>query len=374
MPENKGLKALEGQVLEEDLCVGCGACASLCPYLRSWQGRIVKLHDCDLTEGRCFDYCPRTEVDINRLYQAVFHEEYRGLDIGPMRLVVAARAADPDLRSRGQAGGVVSALMDLALREGFAHAAILTERRANLLPEGRIVRDPGEILTLAGSGYVAGPTLEAFNTGSFEKEECIALVGLPCQVTALTKMRVSKMDRRPPVDQVVMVIGLFCTWALSYGPFIHYLNNRVGDARVRKMDITPPPERLVNVTTDSETFHIPVDEIRPFIRSGCGVCVDMTAELADLSVGMVEGRPGWNTIIVRTQAGEDLFVRAEGKGILETGPLHEGYLTHLREASRLKKLRAFNALKERGDAGGGYLRMEDQVRRRIMSCPEKASK
>jgi coenzyme F420 hydrogenase subunit beta len=264
--------------------------------------------------------------------------------------------------------------MDLALREGFAHAAILTERRANLLPEGRIVRDPGEILTLAGSGYVAGPTLEAFNTGSFEKEECIALVGLPCQVTALTKMRVSKMDRRPPVDQVVMVIGLFCTWALSYGPFIHYLNNRVGDARVRKMDITPPPERLVNVTTDSETFHIPVDEIRPFIRSGCGVCVDMTAELADLSVGMVEGRPGWNTIIVRTQAGEDLFVRAEEKGILETGPLHEGYLIHLREASRLKKLRAFNALKERGDADGGYLRMEDQMRRRIMSCPEKASK
>jgi ferredoxin len=37
---NRGLKGLEEKVFQKDLCTACGACLSLCPYLRSWQGRV----------------------------------------------------------------------------------------------------------------------------------------------------------------------------------------------------------------------------------------------------------------------------------------------------------------------------------------------
>lgn len=374
MPENRGLKALEEGVLAEDLCVGCGACASLCPYLRSWEGRIVKLHNCDLSEGRCFDYCPRTEVDLPRLHQAVFGQGYQDLDMGPIRRVVAAQAVDPDLRDRGQTGGVVSALMSLALREGSVQAAVLTERRSDLLPEGRIVRDPTEVAALAGSSYVAGFTLEALNQGSFKDEERIGLVGLPCQVTALAKMRASTLEKRTPIERVALVIGLFCTWTLNYGPFKHYLTGRVSAVPIRKMDVTPPPDGLLKVITDSETLDIPLDEIRPFIRPGCGVCLDMTAELADLSVGTVEGQPGWNTVVIRSRVGEDLFTRAQAAGMVETRALTEDYLHHLREASRLKKHGALKALEKRGGAASGYLQLPDQMRGQIMSqTGEKSS-
>jgi len=61
---NKGLEALEKNVLAKGLCAACGACVSLCPYLSSWQGRIVKLDSCDLGQGRCFAYCPFEQVRL----------------------------------------------------------------------------------------------------------------------------------------------------------------------------------------------------------------------------------------------------------------------------------------------------------------------
>jgi len=72
----------------------------------------------------------------------------------------------------------------------------------------------------------------------------------------------------------------------------------------------------------------------------------MTSELSDISVGTVEGEEGWNTVIVRTERGENLLHRAESKGVLETRAYPEDKWTHLKEASILKKQRGLNALKE----------------------------
>jgi coenzyme F420 hydrogenase subunit beta len=267
--------------------------------------------------------------------------------MGVARRIFAARSADPDLRNRAQSGGVVSALVIRALQEGSIQAALLTKRGSDLLPEGRIVRDPNEVATMAGSSYVVGPTLETLNRNPVQRSERIGLVGLPCQVTALAKMRASMLEKRTPIDQVDLVIGLFCTWALDPGTFIRYLRGQTNGAPIRKMDITPPPERLLKVITDNTSLQISLDEVRPFIRQGCRVCPDMTAELADVSVGAVEGRPGWNTVVLRTRAGEDLFNRAQAVGLIETEVLNEDYLGHLREASRLKKDSALEALRKR---------------------------
>src|SRR5512136_1974284 len=115
---SRGLKGLESKVLDRGQCAACGACLSLCPYLRSWQGKAVKLDECDLAEGRCFSFCPRTEVDLDALHRAVFGKGYEDIETGPLRRVVMARALAPEFTKRAQNGGVVSALVDLALEEG----------------------------------------------------------------------------------------------------------------------------------------------------------------------------------------------------------------------------------------------------------------
>ena len=73
----------------------------------------------------------------------------------------------------------------------------------------------------------------------------------------------------------------------------------------------------------------------------------MTAEFADVSVGSVEGIEGWNTVIVRTEAGAGIMERAKASGKLETAALPAENLAHLKEAARLKKVRALKEITER---------------------------
>ena len=373
MLENRGFQALESCVIQKDLCTFCGACLSLCPYLQSWKGKLVKLDNCDLAEGRCFAYCPRTQVDLETIHQEVFGQSYLNIEIGLFKQVKMARASAPSLRQKAQTAGVVSALMEFALKEGFIDAAVLTHRDLDHLPHGRVIRRPDEILSCAGSSYVAAPTLQALNQGPWEDTERIGVVGTPCQVLAMRKMSVSPLKRTTLMDRVTLIIGLFCTWALTYEPFMKYLKNRVNGGEIRKLDITPPPERLLKVITDDDhIWDVPLDEIRPFIRTTCGICLDMTSELSDLSVGTVEGIQGWSTVIIRSDLGEEILSRAEAAGIIESQPLPEENFKHLKEASLLKKKRALLTLKERGELEDGYLILSRELIGRILSEAKEA--
>ena len=371
--ENRGLQALESSVIQKDLCTSCGACLSLCPYLQSWQGRLVKLDNCDLAEGRCFANCPRTQVNLEAIHQEVFGQAYRNIEIGLFKRVKMVRASSPDLRKKGQTSGVVSALLQFALREEFIHGAVLTHRTPDHLPRGRMIRHPDEILSCAGSSYVAGPTLQALNQGPWTDTDRIGVVGTPCQVLAMRKMRVSPLKKTNLMDRVTLIVGLFCTWALTYEPFMKYLKARVNGASIQKLDITPPPERLLKViTSDGHVWDVPIDEIRPFIRKTCGICLDMTSELSDLSVGTVEGIQGWNTVITRSDLGDEILSRAEAAGIIESRPLPEENFRHLKEASLLKKQRALSTLKERGELEKGYIILSHELIGRILSEAKEA--
>jgi coenzyme F420 hydrogenase subunit beta len=364
---NRGLEALEEKVLGRGLCAACGACLSLCPYLRSFKGRVIKLDDCNLEEGRCFAYCPRTEVNLDEVYQKLFGKKYEEIELGPVRKIMMARAKESIWAKKAQTGGVVSALIDFALRESVVQAVVLTPRDGDLLPQGKIIKGRKEILRCAGSSYVSGPTLEALNKGPWKGEERIGVVGLPCQVLALARMKASTLEKKTPIDRVDLVVGLFCTWALDYKPFIAFLNKRVGNRPIKKLNITPPPERILEVTAGGELYRIPVDDIRPFIRPSCRVCLDMTAELSDISVGTVEGKEGWNTMIVRTAKGNDLLTRAKKAGVLEIRPLAKNSLSHLKEASLLKKRRALDALHEKGGEEKAYFTLSANLINRIIS-------
>jgi coenzyme F420 hydrogenase subunit beta len=112
---------------------------------------------------------------------------------------------------------------------------------------------------------------------------------------------------------------------------------------IRKFDIPPPPAENFEVTT-SEGFHrFPLQEIRPLIQKGCTLCGDLTAEFADISVGAVEGREGWNTVLVRTEKGERLWEEVVREGWLEIEDIPQENFRHLKEASLHKKQRARDA-------------------------------
>jgi coenzyme F420 hydrogenase subunit beta len=73
----------------------------------------------------------------------------------------------------------------------------------------------------------------------------------------------------------------------------------------------------------------------------------MTAEFSDLSIGAVEGIPGWNTIIVRTAKGQELMEAAQRAGVVEVAEMPRANLKHLKDAALLKKKRALENIVKR---------------------------
>jgi len=367
--EVKGCRELQSEVLARDLCTLCGACVGMCPYLVAYRGRIVALDDCDLREGRCYVFCPRTSVDLDLLSQTVFGVPYPADALGTVRQIVLARASDEAVRSKAQFGGTVTALASFALDQGLIDSAVLTTSDESILPSGTPAENKAQILDCAGSNFVAAPTLAAFNRLSEGDAQSIGVVGIPCQALALAKMRASPLENRNNIDKLKLVIGLFCTWALRYEGLARFLADKVPLNQIVKFDIPPPPANLFQVFTNSDRIDISLDDVRPFVRPTCDVCIDLTAEFADVSVGAAEGIKGWNTLIVRSDIGSELVEAARAKGVIETDPLPEQNLAHLKEASLAKKKRGLKKIIETtgSDEDLLYLKLTGETVKRLLS-------
>jgi coenzyme F420 hydrogenase subunit beta len=362
--EVKGPQDLEKEVIKTDLCTLCGACVGLCPYFRAHRGRIVLMDNCNLSQGRCYFFCPRTPTDLEAVNQALFGAPYPGDSLGTRRQVVMAKALDKSALAKGQYGGVTSALVALALKKKMIDGAVLTKRGKELLSSGSLARDKHQVLACAGSNYIASPTLEAFNKGVQGSQKKMAVVGIPCQVLAMGKMRINPLENKNQIEKLHLVIGLFCTWALAYPEMLQFLKQDYPVEKIGKMDIPPPPANVLQLHLPGGMKSISLDRIRRFVRPACSVCLDMTAEFSDLSVGAVEGIPGWNTVIVRTPKGQELLDETKRARMIEVSDVPRANLRHLQEAALLKKKRALEDIVKRTGTKDNllYLKGTDSLR------------
>lgn len=361
-----GPTELTTYVQKGGLCIGCGACVGLCPYFLNYRGRTVQVFPCSLPQGRCFAACPKAEVDLDEISRRLLQKDYEASPMGNFLEVLAARGGPAMPRASFQGGGTVSALIVQALEEGLIQAAVLTGRDAKG-PLPFIARTPEEVLDCAGSKFAAAPTLEALNRAVSEKMRPLGVVGTPCQMTSVAKWRTHPLGRDDVKDPIALTVGLFCNWGLDQRQLDSFLSGRMDLSQIRGMDIPPPPANVLIVDLEDGRVEIPLDEVRPLIPETCGFCPDMTSEWADLSVGMFEGRPGWNTLLVRSQIGMDLVQGAVAADRLETEPMPESNLRHLQTAAENKRRRALSNLQEKGllnsPKGGrpALLRVSQQV-------------
>jgi len=342
----KGQKTLIEEVLDQGICVKCGACVGICPYFSYRDGQVVALDACEAETWRCLQVCPRADYESTAL-EGDLKDTSGGREIGPYMEIRAARAKDGKSRAAGQYGGIVSALLISALEKGHIKSAVVTDSGNDLSPSGRLIRSSIEILECAGSRYSASGCLAALNTAIRAGEDHIAVVGLPCQMEALAKMARSTPDGKEKICRVTLRIGLFCTWALDYRKLRAFIKGNNINGPVKKYDIPPPPAEVFKVLTRDGWSEFPLGEIRSLVQKGCGLCSDMTAEWADVSVGTLEGEDDWNTVVIRTERGGQFFREAVKAGLVEAGDLPGKSLDHLKEASSNKRARAEAAREER---------------------------
>jgi coenzyme F420 hydrogenase subunit beta len=323
------------EVLNRDLCSACGACVGLCPYFTFFQGRVVVMDRCSLVEGRCGAFCPQLNPG----------DWVKQEGLGPVQEQWMVRAQTRSLQRKGQYGGTVTTLILLALEMGWIQGALLTGMGKGGEPEGRVCRTRSEVQACAGSKYTGAGTLSALQSALEANEGLLGAVGLPCQIRALHNIHGYLSREGKPLPGVKLKIGLFCTWSLPLKKMQLKIREQGIHDPVVKYDIPPPPAEEFQVFTRKKAYTLPLTEIRPLVPRGCLACGDMTAEEADISVGSAEGVPGWNTILIRSEKGRQLFQEARSKNLLEIKPLPEKNEVHLRTAAGLKKSRA-RALRE----------------------------
>jgi coenzyme F420 hydrogenase subunit beta len=346
-----GQKELQKEVKESGFCTGCGACVNLCPYHTAYHDEVILLHTCDLKEGGCYAFCPRTFTDLQALQKLLSDPRDLTPEIGPLKGFYIARAADPQTRDGAQHGGTVTTLMALALQEGIIDTAILADEGRSLLPEGKAVRDPAEVKKRGKSRFVVSPNLAEFNRIAKEGGRKIGIVATPCQALALAKMRRKPLapyaDR---IDQLKLVVGLFCGWALSWRNLLALLKKKIDLGEIEGMDIPPSQYHMLQVFTKKGPLEISLDEVNRCVRGACWYCSDLTAEFSDLSVGSArlsegwEEAKNWNQVIVRTPRGQKLLDLARERGLLEFREVPAGALEKLKTASLSKKKTAVKNL------------------------------
>lgn len=259
---------------------------------------------------------------------------------GPHQEIITAKAADNKVLSKAQDGGIVSAILIYALEENIIDGTIVAGPGDEpWKPEPLVATTKKEILKGAGTKYTMCPNLSVIKEATREYGlEKIGTVGTPCQVMGLRKMQTYPLGVRNVVDKIALSIGIYCMENFPYESLKTFINDKVGvtPSQVTKMNIT---KGKLFITHTGGEGKIPLKETHGYEQAGCNYCMDYVAELSDLSCGSVGAKPGWSTIIKRTDKGASLIDKAIKEGVLETTETNEGKfgLEMLRKLSTNKK-------------------------------------
>ena len=243
--------------------------------------------------------------------------------IGPHRQLWAGFAADDADRERVAAGGLVTTLMALALREKIVDGVVLSRADFSGGDIGHtidIVTDPDEVLRYGKSVYFNIPIEREWRR--LEKfDGRLGLVGLPCQTRILRSLQ-AKGTR---LQNVELVVSLFCGHNNEVDLW-HLVLDRLGIDRRDIVDMRTNRQYMRGgielEKADGEVIEIPFREFNTFRRLWlfskdlCRHCPEHLGAEADLSIGdifvpdFLDATIKHSSLIVRTAAAERLVSTA----------------------------------------------------------------
>lgn len=327
-------------VVDWGLCVGCGACYSVCAK------GAVSLEDIESVGIRprfsqeicrectdCLFFCPGYCTDTRRLKDSLYNPVEENILIGPTLEVWEGYAADDEVRYRGSSGGLLTALALYCLeKENMAfvlHTGMRPDKPwTNYTVQSRTRRD---LLSRTGSRYAVSSPCDSLRLIEESDRPCV-FIGKPCDAAAVTALR----KERPRLDaNLGLILTFFCAGTPSTRASLDLLKKLDvgletikelyyrGDGWPGEFTILGKDGSRKQPLTYMESWHF-LQEYRPF---RCKLCPDGLGELGDISFGdawhrHAEGKedPGLSLAMVRSLIGKGILRRAVDAGYVKLTP------------------------------------------------------
>jgi len=236
---------------------------------------------------------------------------------------MALKAKDSKITGVAQDGGVVTQLLCYALDKGIIDGALLAGKSdIAWMPKPVIATTKAEIMACAGTKYTINPVVSVLKDAVREHGlEKVAVVGTPCQMYAVQKMRLYPFGARHIPDKIALTVGIFCTENFSYAGLKTVIEDhcKVPVESVTKMEIGKGKFSIKG----TKDVAIPIKETHKYEQDSCHVCSDLTAEFADISTGSIGTPDGWSTTFSRSTRGADLLNKAIADGLFEKKSMDE---------------------------------------------------
>lgn len=346
----KGFEDLYKEVIKKDKCCVCGACVVSCPK-NLLDFRMNVFYEADVKESAiskkelreikdgciqcnlCYNVCPSINFDLGKAEKEQFGE-IKYLSLGNVHSAYQGQAANIDLRNNSQSGGVTSGLITYLLEndivEGVLVARGLEENIWKPCPFLLTRENLNIIDSTQKTKYFPAAILSGLAEHNLEK---IAIVATPCQLHALSKMKMKKF--RKFTKKIYLTIGMFCFGTYSYNQFLKYIH--------KKYDLLPEDIKKFSLDRDSfslltESDHLVNDErkkLMKFVRGSCKKCKDYTNALADISIGSIDEE--LSAVLVRNEKA-DSIVKNASNGFIKIESLDDKYLKDIYQKARLKFL------------------------------------
>ncbi len=327
-------------VVERQLCSGCGACAAVSPQRYEMidtrdHGRRPRVRDGASPgpgDDEALSVCPGVAVEHD------FDETQPGLirslrpGWGPVLEVWEGHASDGDLRFKASSGGAASAIALACLETGGFHGVLHIKARDDVpyLNHTVLSTTRDEILAATGSRYAPASPCDGLRLIEDAPGPCV-LIAKPCDVAAARRVQAIRPRLR---ERLGVTIAFFCAGTPTTAGTLQMLRRmgvddptRVTDLRYRGHGWPGDAVATVQGPAGPQTRRLAYEESWGEILTNhkqwrCHVCADHTGERADIAVGdpwhrtIEPGERGESLVLVRTERGRRVLREAMEAGYL----------------------------------------------------------